>query len=243
MRCIYRDENGEYHVRAGSHIPGAIREAIALSAEEDMVITVELNDVKVNLQSDSDFELIYRDWSRALSGYIEPNVGPHPNPVLTDEEKANDNRIEAENERRRQAWQAEFEAQATAERNAVEARLVNVPQIEVADENAWQKVKNKKRDPYIGAIINYAERWARLMQVEMANGKHLEEVAEATSHEADFESITGNMYGGAVGILAQFWKYGDQLRRWHNLDTQLGSEGEQANQSGGVLNPAIISIS
>ena len=37
-------------------------------------------------------------------------------------------------------------------------------------------------------------------------------------------------------------KYGDQLRRQHNLKTQLGNEGEKANESGGVLNPALLSI-
>ena len=35
---------------------------------------------------------------------------------------------------------------------------------------------------------------------------------------------------------------GEDLRRWHNLDTQIRNEGEIANEKGGVLNPAIMSI-
>jgi hypothetical protein len=50
------------------------------------------------------------------------------------------------------------------------------------------------------------------------------------------------MYGCAVSILAKCWQHGDQLRRWHNLKTQIRDEGERANESGGVLNPALLNI-
>jgi len=33
------------------------------------------------------------------------------------------------------------------------------------------------------------------------------------------------------------------LRKWHNIKTQIGNEGEKANASGGVLNPALLNIS
>lgn len=33
-----------------------------------------------------------------------------------------------------------------------------------------------------------------------------------------------------------------KLRRWHNKDIQLGTEGDAANESGGVLNPALLHI-
>lgn len=80
------------------------------------------------------------------------------------------------------------------------------------------------------------------MQVEMTNGKNLEDVADVASYEADLEGITGFMYGRAVVALSHYWKHGEQLRRWHNIKTQLGNEGEEANESGGVLNPALLSI-
>ncbi|MDA8315367.1 MAG: hypothetical protein M0010_09365 [Actinomycetota bacterium] len=46
--------------------------------------------------------------------------------------------------------------------------------------------------------------------------------------------------GAAVSVLASCWVHGEELRRWHNLDTQIGTEGEKANASGGVLNPALL---
>ena len=206
------------------------------------LVKFEFNDVTVSVRMDSDPELIYRDWSRAMSGYIGKNVGPYPNPVLTDEEKENDARIKAKNEqRRRQRW-AEYDAQVTAKRIATEAKLADAPEMEVSDEATWQTWKDKNQDSYGGGIIAYAERWARLMQAELAAGKKLENVAKTTSREADTDGITGFMYGAAVQTLATSWKYGEELRRWHNLDTQLGDEGEKANESGGVLNPALLNI-
>ena len=43
-------------------------------------------------------------------------------------------------------------------------------------------------------------------------------------------------------MLAQCWVHGEALRRWHNRDTQIGTEGDKANESGGVLNPALLTI-
>jgi hypothetical protein len=50
------------------------------------------------------------------------------------------------------------------------------------------------------------------------------------------------MYGCAVQMLAGCWIHGEELRRWYNLDTQLGTEGEAANSNGGVLNPVLLNI-
>ena len=213
------DSTYSIDVMAGADITNTIAEAIDVARGLDTTLQFKFNDVAVSVRSDSNPALIHRDWSRALNGYIDKNVGPNPNPVLTDEEKASDAHVEKENERRRQN-----------------------PGIELADEDGWQKFKNNNIGGYGGAVVTYSERWARLMQVEMANGKNLEDVADATSQEADLEGITGFMYGCAVSTLSQCWKHGEQLRQWHNLKTQLGNEGEKANESGGVLNQALLSI-
>jgi hypothetical protein len=47
----------------------------------------------------------------------------------------------------------------------------------------------------------------------------------------------------AVQILSEGWVHGEELRQWHNLDTQIRDEGEKANREGGVLNPTLLSIS
>jgi hypothetical protein len=115
--------------------------------------------------------------------------------------------------------------------------------MKISNEQAWNEWVEANTDSYYGAgVIRYAERWAELIESELADGKTLEAVADRTSHEADTEGITGFMYGAAVAVLASSWEHGDQLRRWHNLATQIRDEGERANESGGVLNPAILNI-
>ena len=114
--------------------------------------------------------------------------------------------------------------------------------MKISDESAWQSWVSNNQDPYGSGVIRYAERWADAMEAAMAAGESLADCAKRTSHEADTEGITGFMYGVAVQVLATSWALGEELRRWHNLDTQLGDEGERANAAGGVLNPALLNI-
>jgi hypothetical protein len=80
------------------------------------------------------------------------------------------------------------------------------------------------------------------MEGMLASGQSVSSCAERASHLANEEGITGFMYGCAVSILAKVWAHGEELRRWHNRKTQLGTEGERANESGDVLNPAVLCI-
>ena len=104
-------------------------------------------------------------------------------------------------------------------------------------------VRINSADGYSAAAINYAIAWAVAMQQALRKGKKIADIAEELSREVDYEGITGFMYGCAVSFLAKFWKHGEELRRWHNLDTQLGNEGKDANKKkGSVLNPALLVI-
>src|SRR5882762_11307813 len=114
--------------------------------------------------------------------------------------------------------------------------------MKLKDAEGWAKAKAANTDPYGGRVISYAEDWANFMEREMAAGRKLEDVAEATSSEVDTDCITRFMYGAAVSTLSAVWEHGEALRRWHNLKTQIHGEGERANESGGVLNPAVLNI-
>jgi hypothetical protein len=235
-----KKESLPLRVLPGSNITNTIADAIRLAGCKTCPVRFAFNGVTVTVAGDSTPDLIYRDWSRAMNDYIPKDVGPYPAPALTEKEKAHDAHIEAKNERRRQKAERKWEAAANAKRKATERKLRRAPAIELSDEAGWLKFKENNKDGYGGAVVSYSERWARLMQAEMGTGKNLEDVAEATSGEADIEGITGFMYGCAVSTLAQCWKHGDRLRRWHNLRTQIRDEGEKANAAGGVLNPALL---
>lgn len=210
----------------GGEITRTINAAIGLAAQigchydsepnKGGTIKFNFNAIMVSVRMDSDPELIYRDWRRAMSGYINREVGPYPNPILTDDETRNDARIEAKNEQRRQQQRAEWQAEADAKRNATEAKLADAPEMEITDQTSWQSWKDNNQDQYGGSVIAYAERWARLMQMEINTGKKLEDIADTASDEADINGITGFMYSYAVRVLVTTWRYGDQLREWHN---------------------------
>ena len=102
----------------------------------------------------------------------------------------------------------------------------------------WYK-KNSK-DPYSLACFKYANIWAEMLENAIENStdepmKVIVDNADRLSHEADTEGITGFMYGMAVSILSQCWKYGEELRKWHNKEYNYDGDG--------VVNPAVLTIS
>ena len=114
--------------------------------------------------------------------------------------------------------------------------------IQIGLETQYAEYKAKNTDPYGGRVVSYGEDWANLMEARLAKGEKIADMAKITAGEADTDGITGFMYSCAVSALAHFWVHGEELRQWHNLDVQYHHEGEAANESGGVLNPAIVSI-
>jgi hypothetical protein len=223
-----------------------IKEMIKLCRQLDKssspVVTQELNGIKVYIEQTSNVDLIMRDLRRAQNHYITGPVGPHPAETLTEQELASDTETEAKNIKKAKKANAAYMVEAQVKRDAFDAKMLTAPEIEIVNIEVWQSIKDMNPDGYGGGIVAYAEWWARLMQVEIANGKQLADIADAASHEADIEGITGFMYGAAVSILSKVWKHGEDLRRWHNLKTQIRNEGEIANESGGTLNPALLTL-
>lgn len=115
--------------------------------------------------------------------------------------------------------------------------------LKAGTEEQYATYKSNNTDPYGARVVSYGEDWADLMEGRMSKGEALEDIAEATSRQADTDGITGFMYGAAVSALAHCWEHGERLRVWHNRKTQIGTEGERANESGGVLNPALFCVS
>jgi len=117
--------------------------------------------------------------------------------------------------------------------------------MKLKNEERWNEYVNANTDPYGGCCVKYAEAWANEMEARMAKGETLEACADDAGHVVDRRpqfGITGFMYGMAVNILSQCWEHGEALRRWHNLQYQINDEGERANESGGVINPAVMVV-
>ncbi len=104
------------------------------------------------------------------------------------------------------------------------------------------KLTNKD-DAYGLRIFEFAECWANLMEPDLDSGISLSAIADRHCQTADYDGITGYMYGAAVAILSLTWIYGESLRKWHNKEVDK-IEGEKANSvQNKVLNPAILTLS
>jgi hypothetical protein len=228
----------------GSKITSTISKAIDEAKKHGEQVGFDFNGVDVVVDSLSDPKLIYRDWMRGLNGYLgkNPTVGPYPKPELSAEEIASDAAIEAEHQKRRAEQQAKYDKQAKEKTLALQVALENAGPLELSDAESWQKAVDVNVDGYGGRVVRYAEEWGRLMQVRIEGGETVAECAEELSRLADDDGITGFMYGCAVQMLAKCWKHGEALRRWHNKEAQIGTEGDKANETGGVLNPALLSL-
>lgn len=146
----------------------------------------------------------------------------------------------AESPAGKEANRQQEEHQKKADEAAAEGILPYTQKMGLMTE--YQEYIAKNTDGYGSCTVRYAARWANLMETLMNAGAALADIAKKAGHEADREGITGFMYGCAVQELSHFWIHGEELRRWHNLDTQIKDEGAKANESGGVLNPALMTF-
>ena len=109
----------------------------------------------------------------------------------------------------------------------------------------WAAFVQKNSDnPYGMGIVRFAEAWASEMERSLQHeNATLWDCAENASIVANQNmGISGAMYGCAVAILARVWIHGEALRRWHNLKVGGSVHGAHANESGGIVDPAVLSV-
>lgn len=106
-------------------------------------------------------------------------------------------------------------------------------------EQDYKNWYDKNESAYGRACFSYAERWAEMLENAIESSiddpqKVIIDNAGKLSNEADIEGITGSMYIMAVSILSKCWKYGEELRKWHNKEYNYDGEG--------VVNTSILII-
>jgi len=211
----------QLEVSPGNNIRSACDEAVKMAKIERCNVEFDFNDQKIIASPDSDPAALAK-------GYMDECERRHAEYVASPEYKRQ---------------QEEYDRKQRERENKLNSMLAGAPEhMTLRDPEGWKKSCEVNSDGYGGAVMSYAERWARLMEARMAKGERIADIADECSHLADSEGITGFMYGCAVGILSKVWQHGEALRLWHNLKTQIRDEGERANESGGVLNPACLSI-
>lgn len=208
----------------GEDINRAAEEMVKLANFSGQPVTAEFNEIPLDASPGSDPKEI-------AAGYMAEMQR------RSDEYHASPEYKQRQQEAK-EAHQHKLEQQAAA--------LAIAPAtLTLRDPAGWHKaVEVNKADPYSNAVIVYAEKWARIMEARMkqVDGLTVAECAEAASHLADDDGITGFMYGAAVSTLSAVWIHGDALRAWHNRQYLSEEKAKAADESGGVVNPAILTI-
>lgn len=211
----------KYESMPGNHITTACKEAVEMARRENCNVEFDFNGQTFMATPTTEPDVLAQFFS-------EECERRHREYIASPEYKAR---------------QEEAERKERGRKEKVEAMLAGAPEhMTLRDASGWKKACDANKDGYGGAVMTYAERWARLMEARMAKGERIADIADECSHLADEEGITGFMYGAAVSTLAAVWQHGEALRLWHNLKAQIRDEGEKANESGGVLNPACLSL-
>jgi len=207
-----------------------------------IIVEFDFNGVKCLVHQDTNLEWLFRDYCNAHTMEWK-KVGPdckkvYESLILIELQKRK--AAEAEQQRLNDiAWRAKD----AENKRQFEEKIKGIKFLVVKKKkyNEWKA--NQKNDSGYGAMIfEYAEGWAKVMQKEFAE-RNIENPdvttmiahADNCSKLLDFYGITGFMYGAAVAILAQHWKYGEALRKWHNKE--WGHENTE-----GVVNPAMFTL-
>lgn len=208
-------------------------EAKVIAAEKNLIVEFEFNGVNCLVGKDTNLEWLWRDYTNSwLMGWKEVGhdcVEKYSSEVQSEYDKKKFLQDEKETEQHNAA-----KLKDDNQRAAYNEKTKGI-EIELLDADSWKEYADKNQDPYGKCCVDYAESWAKLMQAAIGNGETIIQCAERTSHELGFYGITGFMYGAAVSMLSQCWKYGEELRKWHNKE--YNHEGE------GVVNPAILTLS
>lgn len=208
------------------------KKAKALAKEKNCLVEFEFNGTNNVVNSETNLDLLWRDMQNSYTtGWKE--VGPNCIDEYSDEIKAE----LAEKERLNEVKQLEriikLENKDKAQREEFEILTKGID-FEFSNKDLWETGIANNKDGYGGAIYEYAKSWGLLMQARIDKGEALKDIAEETSFQLVFYGITGFMYGAAVSVLSSTWKYGEELRKWHNK--------EYKHEGDGVVNPALLTI-
>lgn len=225
-------KNYVLQVQAGSLFLNVAQQAKDIAKELWVTVEFTFNGIKCLVDKDTNVYNLNRDYSNSWTmGW--KTVGPYCPEKYDKDVQAEFERLTKINEEKATKEAEESRKKEATEKAVFDAKIEGV-KLELKDAEGWNKSREANTDPYGKAALDYAEGWAKLMQVEISKGNKLIDVADKTSHELGFMGITGFMYGCAVNILSECWVHGEELRKWHNKE--WGHEGD------GVINPAVFTI-
>ena len=106
------------------------------------------------------------------------------------------------------------------------------------DWDSW--VESNEEDPYGKACVDVAREVMKMMDEGATIDPH-KLICDAND-KIKCGGITGFMAGCVAQMVSVCHSDGETFRQIWNGDVQIGDEGDKANEGGGVLNPALMTI-
>lgn len=227
-------ENYKLDANAGNNFIDVSKKAKQVAIEKKVIVEFDFNQVCCLVNASTNLDWLYRDYSNSWTmGW--KTVGPGCIEKYSPEVQADFENKAKIREEKQANQEAEYRAKEAKEKKEFESKVRGV-ELELLDADGWKKSREVNSDGYGGASLDYAEGWAKMMQIEISNGKTVAECYDYSQNGLRFLGITGFQFGCAVSILSQTWKYGEELRKVHNQKYGVGENNK------GIVNPAILTI-
>jgi hypothetical protein len=227
-------KNYKLDASVGSNFTHVSKKAKQIATEKGVTVEFDFNGVTCLVNKDTNLEWLYRDcsnsWTMEWKTVGADCVENYSAEVQADFEKRSKIR-----EEKRAKEDAEYRAKEAKEKKEFEAKVKGV-ELELSDADGWKKAREVNSDGYGGTALDYAEGWAKLMQIEIAKGETVAECYDYSQKGLGFLGITGFQFGCAVSILSQVWKHGEELRKVHNKKYGVSEDNK------GTVNPAVLTI-
>lgn len=226
--------NYKLDTSAGNNFSTVSEKAKQIAAEKNVTVEFEFNGVICLVDKRTNLDWLYRDYSNSWIMDWK-TVGANCLPEYDKETQAEFERRTKISEEKRAKEEAEYRAKEQKEREQFEAKVKGI-ELELSDVEGWNKSREVNSDGYGSAALDYAEGWAKLMQIEIAKGKTVADCYDYSQKGLGFLGITGFQFGCAVSVLSQTWKHGEELRKVHNKRHGVSEEKE------GTVNPAVLRV-
>jgi hypothetical protein len=112
----------------------------------------------------------------------------------------------------------------------------------ITNKKEWNKCVKINKDPYGKCCVDVARKVMSILDKEKGDFDCHKIICRADD-EIKAGGITGFMAGCVAQMVSKFSSRGEEFRKKWNKDNQIGTEGDEANKSGGCLNPALLTIS
>ena len=111
----------------------------------------------------------------------------------------------------------------------------------ITKQQEWDNCVEINKDFYGKACVDVARQAMKILDEEPDDFDTHKLICRADD-ESGAGGITGFMAGCVAQMISRCHSRGEEFRCKWNRGNQISDEGEKANKSGGILNPAILHI-